>query len=615
MGLTAIDRKFPYRSELDGLRALAVVAVMINHISPTLLPSGYLGVDMFFVLSGFVITGSMANHPSLKLRDFLVGFYARRVRRLVPALVIFVLIMSLLICLFNPDPSILIKTGITALFGLSNLYLFKQSTDYFAPTTALNIFAHTWSLGVEEQFYLFFPFLVWWTGFGRGLAKGSRHLLAVVGVLSGVSLGAFMYLYPNNQSLAYFLMPTRFWELGAGCLLYLSLRPSNSVLQPLERNNPLLVTAGIIVIFTLPLKLALLTTPGIVLLTVFLIGCLRSDTWFFSHPFVIYLGRISYGLYLWHWGILALSRWTIGLHGWSLPFHVILMVLLASISYQYLERPLRRLEGGWTVWGYGLLITTAGLLWGMMTTGFTQTLYRLANPEVARYDKLTTLPWDGDPDPQVQRLVACHKGIGLSIQDLDTCLPIAPKPALYVIGDSHAANYAFGVQAAFPERSVHLFSVGWGCGYIPRRDAQKVTDFNCPAYRQMIDQFVGSGLGPGDVMFLGMDWRTNSLKRRSQEMEATVQDLARRVTAQGAYFVLLDDVPEVGDPSICAKKWYKPFPPSICFKSLAPLPVSRLGWIGSDSGWRQGCPIRFIYPCGTPFATAPSSAASIWGMS
>lgn len=569
LGLSATDGKFLYRDELDGLRALAVIAVIINHISPILLPNGYLGVDIFFVLSGFVITGSMANRPSLTLRDFLVGFYARRVRRLVPALVVFVLIMSLLIGFFNPDPSILLKTGITALFGLSNLYLLKQSTDYFAPTTELNIFAHTWSLGVEEQFYVLFPFLVWWTGFGRGLAQGSRNLFALVSVLSGASLVAFIFLYPSYQALAYFSMPTRFWELGAGCLLYL-----HSHRLRVERSNPLLVTAGIVVILFAPLKLALLTTPLMIVLTLLLIRSLRSDTVFFSHPFVVYVGRISYGLYLWHWGVLALSRWTIGLHGWSLPFQVALMLLLAMISYHYLERPLRRLEGGWIRWGYGSLLSTAALLWCMITTGVTQTLYGLANPGAAQYDRI---PWKGDLEPPVRQLVACHKDLGLSPEDLDVCLPVEPRPSLYVIGDSHAVNYAFGVQAAFPERAVHLFSVGWGCGYIPDREAQKVTVFNCTRYRQMIDQFVGARLGRGDVVLLGMDWRRGSLKRRSPDLEKTVQDLARRVTAQGAYFVLFDDVPEVGAPSLCAKRWYKPFPPRSCVKTTSTIARDQAG--------------------------------------
>ena len=121
--------KSRYRPEIDGLRAFAVVAVIINHFNKEILPNGYLGVDIFFVISGFVITSSLYQRPSKNFKDFISGFYERRIKRLVPALSVFVLIMSIAICLFNPYPGISLQTGLTSLFGLSNLYLFdKQRT-------------------------------------------------------------------------------------------------------------------------------------------------------------------------------------------------------------------------------------------------------------------------------------------------------------------------------------------------------------------------------------------------------------------------------------------------------------------------------------------------------
>ena len=129
-----------YRPEIDGLRAFAVVAVIINHFNKEILPNGYLGVDIFFAISGFVITSSLYQRPSKNFKYFISGFYERRIKRLVPALSVFVLITSIAICLFNPAPSTYLKTGITSLFGLSNLYLLKQSTDYFAQSTELNVF-------------------------------------------------------------------------------------------------------------------------------------------------------------------------------------------------------------------------------------------------------------------------------------------------------------------------------------------------------------------------------------------------------------------------------------------------------------------------------------------
>ena len=156
-----ISAKSRYRPEIDGLRAFAVIAVIINHFNKEILPNGYLGVDIFFVISGFVITSSLYQRPSKNFKDFISGFYERRIKRLIPALSVFVLITSIGICLFNSEPGSSLKTGLTSLFGLSNLYLLKNSTDYFALSSELNVFTHTWSLGVEEQFYILFPCLLY----------------------------------------------------------------------------------------------------------------------------------------------------------------------------------------------------------------------------------------------------------------------------------------------------------------------------------------------------------------------------------------------------------------------------------------------------------------------
>ena len=147
-----------YRPEIDGLRAFAVIAVIVNHFSNDLLPAGYLGVDIFFVISGYVITSSLKNRKVDNFKDFMAGFYERRIKRLVPALIFYVALMSLTICLFNPSPEDSLATGSAALLGYSNIQLFAKSTDYFSTSTQLNVFTHTWSLGVEEQFYFIFLF-------------------------------------------------------------------------------------------------------------------------------------------------------------------------------------------------------------------------------------------------------------------------------------------------------------------------------------------------------------------------------------------------------------------------------------------------------------------------
>ena len=366
-----LSTKGRYRPEIDGLRAFAVIAVIINHFNTDILPGGYLGVDIFFVISGFVITSSLYKRPSKNFRDFISRFYKRRIKRLVPALSVFVFITSIAICFFNPKPSASLITGLTSLFGLSNLYLFKHSTDYFAQTTELNVFTHTWSLGVEEQFYILFPFLIWFSGFGRQTKKGARNLILLVGALTITSLIGFLYLYTKNQPAAYFLMPTRFWEMASGCLLFIGLHQRKSIEQFLEKIPPLLVLLLIIGVMYLPMSLATVSTISVVALSAVLIASLKKQTTaaykFFTSPRVVYIGLISYSLYLWHWGVLAISRWTIGIHWWSVPFQVALMFCLAISSYRYIETPLRK--GNWfgnrwktLVVGGGVIVALSGVL-------------------------------------------------------------------------------------------------------------------------------------------------------------------------------------------------------------------------------------------------------------
>lgn len=327
------------------MRALAVLAVIVNHFDKDYLPSGHLGVDIFFVISGYVITASLFASPAQNLRDSLVNFYAKRIKRLIPALILCVTLSSILICLFNPTPGTSLKTGIFSLFGLSNIYLFSQATDYFGDSASLNVFTHTWSLGVEEQFYLFFPLLVWFTGYGRQADQGSNRLIVSVGALSIISLCGFVYLSHTNQPAAFFLMPTRVWELGAGCLLFAFLQRRSK--QPLTKIGPLAFIIALTGALFAPGAYSVLSTIGVVLLTMMVIASLRPQTLghrLLTQPVIVFVGRISYSLYLWHWAVLAISRWTIGISWWSIPFQAGLMLLLAAGSYRYVEEPLRRAQ-------------------------------------------------------------------------------------------------------------------------------------------------------------------------------------------------------------------------------------------------------------------------------
>ena len=431
-----------YRPEVDGLRAFAVIAVIINHFNQAALPGGYLGVDIFFVISGYVITSSLSGRPSEDFKDFISGFYERRVKRLVPALSLFVLIMSIAIALVNPKPGLSITTGLASLFGLSNLFLLSQATDYFAQSTELNIFTHTWSLGVEEQFYALFPFLIWFSGFGRQKRHGARNLFCAVGVLSIVSLIGFIHFYSVNQSAAYFLMPTRFWEMAAGCLIFIGFQQRRSIENILAKIPPFLILVLIVGVMYLPMSVAVESTVAVVALSAVLIASLKPKTAAFkafTHPVIVYIGLISYSLYLWHWGVLSISRWTVGIHWWSVPFQVALMTALALGSYRWVEVPLRK--GSWfgarwktLVAGGGILLVLSG---GIIAFGklFKGALF------ISRYSS--------QDFEYVQAGMECElAGRNPTASPLD-CIKTSPGSSnIYVFGDSHASNLVPALQSA-----------------------------------------------------------------------------------------------------------------------------------------------------------------------
>lgn len=315
-----------------------------------------------------MITASLAAKRSASFSDFLGGFYARRIKRLVPAQVVFVIAATILISLVNVQPEISINTGITSLFGMSNLYLLKLATDYFAQSTQLNPFTHTWSLGVEEQFYIVFPFVVWFSGFARGSRNGARNLFVWCCLLTALSLINYFWLSSHNYVAAYFLTSARFWEMAAGCIVYLGFSRRVAFERALEKVPPMLVVVAMVGAMSLPLALAVPAKVVMVLLTIILIACLKQATFgfaLFTHRFVLFIGLISYSLYLWHWGVLSISRWTVGVTWWTAPFQLALMFGLATLSYWFVEKPFRSrnwLTTNSMIYGFGFLLVSVTAL-------------------------------------------------------------------------------------------------------------------------------------------------------------------------------------------------------------------------------------------------------------
>ncbi|KPG89950.1 acyltransferase [Pseudomonas sp. RIT-PI-q] len=338
-----------YRSDIDGLRAVAVIAVLLHHLNTGLLPGGFVGVDIFFVISGFLITSQVFSE--VKRNAFsLKGFYQRRINRIVPALVT-VLLATVIVGAFILSPVDLIRLNVSALLsllGVSNIYIWVKYGNYFAADASEAPLLHTWSLGIEEQFYLIWPLFIVLL-----YRLAPRYVLPVLAIGVVAAVGVSEYATGVFATAAYYLLPTRFFELMLGGLLGIYLHQPR-IIGKLTAHG--LALAGYLLIgfslfalnpnSTFPGINALIPCLGAALLILAGSGDTRSRL-LTSRP-MVFIGLISYSLYLWHWPLIAyLSYLEIPI---DLPVGAMLVtvsLILAWLSWRYVEVPFRRNGATW----------------------------------------------------------------------------------------------------------------------------------------------------------------------------------------------------------------------------------------------------------------------------
>ncbi len=507
---------FPF---IDGLRALAVISVIIFHLNEHWLPGGFIGVDIFFVISGFVVSASLANFDRTRLREFLWFFYARRMQRILPALILCLLTFSVLSAVFIPQAWLSDtnqNTAFWAFFGLSNYVLAAETGDYFAPVSEFNPFTHTWSLGVEEQFYLAFPilFFLWARHHASPRDKHISMLLFFMGFSASLLYAA--WIVEKNATLGFYSIASRFWELAIGVLLFQFLQQLRGRVLPTAVFWPVLVVSIILLIAgflyaqpdRFPWPWALLPVLG----TAGVIGALVMNPnnpvhALLAHTLPSSIGKISYSLYLWHWPVIVLMRWTVGIElAWQVGLAVGMTILSATLSYHFVEKPIRyarflkRMPRNRVVFvSMSVVVLAVGL--NQWVAQHQNTLSASVTADIADwYPELR--PWNPESD--------CVPGLetrGLTVGSVthfttDHCEK-AHTRRLFVIGDSHAGAYLPLLQTVSESLSTDvLLYTQAGCAFLSLSTPHQAMTDGCKTFVEAASEDLVQHLQPGDVLFL-----------------------------------------------------------------------------------------------------------------
>ena len=436
-----------YRPDIDGLRAVSILLVIGYHAQPWLVPGGFIGVDIFFVISGFLITRIILTQ--LKARTFSsIDFYSRRVRRIFPALIV-VLTATYLIGWFVllPDGFSLLGKSITASVAfVSNLFQVGQ-VGYFAPDAAENPLLHLWSLGIEEQFYIFWPPVLL-------MIFGSPRRRYWMAAIAAASFAAGLLIFFGYKEWSFYSPTSRAWELLAGGIVasrYVD-RPELEQ-QSFARRDNLLATIGIAAIVgaafglsknsLFPGLYALLPVLGALLIIVSPNSVVNRIL--LSNRAMVLVGLISYPLYLWHWPLLSyLAIIRNGVPNFlEIWITIIVAVVLSWLTFRFVEIPLRRKQGAVSRLAFGLM--TIGVV-GIVTAVASGFGFRFS-PEIR---DIALLPQQNNAGFRDK----CFLGGAGSRFDSD-CMEQGEKALLFLWGDSTAAALYPGLKKAedaFPFR-------------------------------------------------------------------------------------------------------------------------------------------------------------------
>jgi peptidoglycan/LPS O-acetylase OafA/YrhL len=561
-----------YRPDIDGLRAIAILPVVLYHAGFPSLKGGFVGVDVFFVISGFLMASLILGE--IERGTFtLAHFYERRIRRIFPAL--FAVIAASAVAawiLFMPiEFQYFSRSAIAAaLFG-SNI-LFWQESGYFDTAAQLKPLLHTWSLAVEEQFYIVFPLLlILLTRLGR------RYLTWTLGGLLAVSFGLSVWQTEHSPIAGFYLLPSRFWELLLGALLALGLLPRPK--SPTQAQMYLLL--GILLIgYAVASYGGETNFPGFAAL----VPCLGAALIIHSNagntpvgrllsaPPLIFIGLISYSLYLWHWPLFVFTRYVVGgnLSLTEAGFVVFASLVLAALSWHFIERPFRGRSspiGRKALFGAATTAVSATVVFGAFVSierglpdrlSAAAELIYMASYDMGRFaNQNCSINVDGG-GPSLSD-VRSGKLCGMGITGSD--------PSFLVWGDSHAGAMAPAIDlAALRSHEYGLFTGRGSCPPLLDFDfgeAKRLRTNQCRKYNAAVLNLIARRRIP--VVFMVALWpkyvhrgepsnegiyfdpsRPIPLDDWSVPFAQSLDHTLQEINRLGARVVLVMDVPEIG---------------------------------------------------------------------
>jgi peptidoglycan/LPS O-acetylase OafA/YrhL len=436
-----------YRSDIDGLRAVSILAVVWYHAFPPVVPGGFVGVDIFFVISGYLITRIISAELAADAFSIL-AFYRRRIRRIFPALIV-VLATTFAVgwLVLLPGDFRLLGDNMVGGAGFFANLVQLRGQDYFSPDAAANPLLHLWSLGIEEQFYIFWPLLLI-------LLKHRRFAVLAI---SAMAIGSFVrncYLASDHQAIAFYSPETRAWELLAGALLARQGAERMRYLRVIPDDVKATVGTLLIVLAigllnstsSYPGWRALIPVTGAVLLLDARGSVVNRRL--LSHPFMVFIGLVSYPLYLWHWPILSYLGILRGNDPTVLEklLAVAVAFVLACGTYRFIERPIRRHRS--PVLGLALAMSLMGGI-GLCTVLASGFGFRFS-PEISQ---IASLPAKSNAGFRPTCFVEPDEDFS---QRQERCIEAGSAPLVFVWGDSTAAALYPGLKQAQQHHSFRV---------------------------------------------------------------------------------------------------------------------------------------------------------------